>query len=74
MGPAQGTLLRICGLIPLLETAAVGDTTEDGGNKLWVIHIAESVEQRILLAEIDVHSRVKGITLLPRGRSIGEIG
>ena len=48
MGPGQCALLRERSLVALLETAAVSYATENSGNELGVVHVAEAVEQLVL--------------------------
>ena len=63
MGLGQSTLLSQRGLVALLESAAVRYASENSGNELRVIHIAEAVEHLILLAEIDVQPGIKGVAV-----------
>src|SRR6266481_5548745 len=63
MGIAKRALLRICRLRTLLETTAVGDTAENAGNELGVVHKAETEKETVLLAKVDVHPRVKRVAM-----------
>ena len=54
MGPGQRTLLSQCGLRTFLETATISDALEDSGDELRVVHVAETVENLILVAQIEV--------------------
>ncbi len=74
MGPGQGALLRQCGLRTFLETAAVSHAPEDAGDELRVVHIAEAVEDLVLVAEVEVHPGVKGVAIFADRRRSGEVG
>src|SRR5579885_3063862 len=61
---AQGALLRIGRLIALLESAAIRNTRKNSRNELRVIRQTESEEKLVFVAEIHVHARIKGISML----------
>src|SRR2546430_2394743 len=63
MRKAKRTLLGIRCLRTLLETAAVGDTAENTGNELGIVDKTKAVKQRVLLAKVDVHPRVKRVAM-----------
>ena len=64
MGVSQCALLRQRGLVALLETAAVSYATENSGDELGIVHVAEAVEQLVLFAEVDVHPGIKRVAAL----------
>ena len=63
VGPGQCALLRQGGLRTLLETAAIRHAPENAGNELRVVHIAEAVEDLVLVAEVEVQSGIKGVAV-----------
>ena len=71
---AERALLRVRGLIALLEAAAVGDAAENAGNELRVVHQAEPEEQLVLVVEVDIHAGIEGVAMLKQLRRIGEVG
>ena len=73
MGPSQGALLSQCGLVSLLESTPIRYASEDSGNELRVIHIAEPGEDLILLAEIEVETSVKSLAQFGEFWRVGEI-
>ena len=73
MGPGQCALLRQGGLVALLETATVCDATEDAGNKLRIVDVAESVEHLIFVAEVEVQPGVESVSVFVKFRRIREI-
>jgi hypothetical protein len=48
----------------LLECTAISNATENAGNELRIVDIAEPVEHLVILAEIDIEARIEGITML----------
>src|SRR5579862_435993 len=70
---AESALLRVGGLCALLETTAVSQTAENARDKLRVVHVAEAEEQCILLAEVEVQTRVKCVAVFIEFGRIGEI-
>ena len=71
MSPGQCALLRQCGLRTFLEATAIGYAPENAGNELRVVHIAESVEDLILVAEVEVQPGVKSVAVFAdRRRSL----
>src|ERR1700757_5403014 len=73
MGVSQCTLLRQRCLNTLLEGATIRDTTEDAGDELRVIHVAEAEEHLIRLAKVHVHAGIEGIPMLVQGTAAGEV-
>ena len=53
MGIGQCALLRQGSLVALLETAAISYATENSGDELGIVHIAEAVKQLVLFAEVE---------------------
>src|SRR5450432_4246954 len=74
MGPGQCALLCQRGLISLLETAAIGYSTEYSGNELRIIHQAEAVEELVLVAEVKIHPGVEGATVFLDGWRTRKVG
>ena len=70
---AQRALLRVGGLVALLETAAVRYAAENAGNKLRIVLQTEPEEQLVLVVEVDVHAGIKGVGVLEEFRRIGVV-
>ncbi len=64
MGISQCALLRERSLVALLETAAISYATENSGDELGIVHIAEAIEQLVLFAEVEVHPGIKRVAAL----------
>ena len=73
MGEGQGGLFRFGGLVALLETASVRHASENSGNEIRVVHVAEPGKHLVLVAGVQVHPAVKGIAMFIEFRRIGEI-
>ena len=71
--PGQCALLRQRGLRTFLETAAVGYAPENSGDELRIVHIAEAVEDLILVAQVEVQPGVKGVAVFADRRRSREI-
>ena len=73
MGVGQSALLRNRCLRALLESAAIGDSSENAGNKLRIVLVAEAVEQLVLFAEVEVESGIERIAMFIQFGRIGEV-
>ena len=74
MRPSQGALLRQSSLRTFLETTAIGHAPEDAGNELRIVHVAEAVENLVLVAEVEVHPGVKSVAIFADRRRSSEVG
>ncbi len=73
MGPGQGALLRVRGLVALLEAATVSYATENSGDELGIVHQAEAVEQLVLGAEVQVQPGIERVAALIQLGRVSEI-
>src|SRR5258708_29408120 len=74
MGPGQRALLRQRGLRALLETASIRHAPKNAGDELRVVHVAEAVEDLILVTEVEIQAGVKGVAVFADGRRSCKIG
>src|ERR1700756_3580881 len=74
MSPRQGALLSQCGLRSLLEAAAVCYAPENCRDELGIVHIAETVEELILIAKVQIQSCVKRVAVLTESWGSLEVG
>src|SRR2546430_15414360 len=70
---SQSALSREGRLRALEEATAIGDTSEDARNELWVIHQTESEEGRVLLGKVEVETSVEGVAIFLQDRRVREI-
>src|SRR5262245_36418687 len=73
VGKAGSALLRVSGLVSLSEAATVSDAAEDSGNELRIVGQAEAEEELVLVAEVDVHARIKRVAMLEELRRCSEV-
>ena len=64
VGVADDRLTGLRGLKTLLEPSAICDTTEDAGDQLRIIDVAESTEYLIALGRIHVNPGVDSVLVL----------
>src|SRR5262249_54503087 len=69
----QRALLRIRCLVTLGKAAAIGNPSENAGNKLRIIDVAEPVEKLVSVAEVNVHAGIEGVAVLKELGRGGEI-
>ena len=74
MSVSQRCLLGQSRLRTLEEPPAVRHSAENAGNENGIIYQTEAEECLVLLAEIDIHSRIECVTGLIQLRRIREIG
>src|SRR5206468_8380614 len=74
MRPYQSTLLRQCRLISLEESASIGNAAENTRDQFRSVHQAEAKEKLVFLAEVQVQSRIKGLSIFLQNRRRGVIG
>ena len=60
--------LRQGRLVALLKTATIRHATENAGNKLRVVDVAESVEDLIFVAEVNVQPAIKSVSVFVKFR------
>src|SRR6516225_1197448 len=73
VGIGQSTLLRVGGLIALLETAPIRSAPKDAGDELRIVYVAKSEKELVLLIEVNIHSRIERIAMLEEFRGVAEI-
>ena len=73
VGPSQCALLRQCGLRTFLETTAIGHAPENSGNELWIVHIAEAIEDLVLVAQVEIQSGIKCVAVFADRRRSREV-
>ena len=70
---ANSALFRDGGLIAVLKTAAVGNSSENARDELRIISEAEAEEELVLLIEVNVHASVEGVAVFEQLRGSGVI-
>ena len=74
VGPRQSTLFSQSGLSSFLETTAIGYAPENSGDELRIVHIAEAVEDLVLIAQVEVQAGVKSVAVFADRRRMPEVG
>src|SRR5208282_4988409 len=69
MRPTGNRRNGIRGLIALLESPAIGDSSEGTRNELRIVNIAKPREYLVLVTPVEVHPHVKRVAVfIPHGR------
>ena len=55
-----------------LETATISHAPENSGNELRIVHVAEAIEDLILVAQVEVQPGVKSVAVFADSRRVAK--